>query len=39
MFSHVMLGSNDLARSKTFYDALLASLGGRPGSTSTTTAS
>ena len=31
MFSHVMLGSNDLARSKTFYDALLASVGGRPG--------
>ena len=22
MFSHVMLGSNDIARSKTFYDAL-----------------
>ena len=31
MFSHVMLGSNDLARSKKFYDALLGSLGGGPG--------
>ena len=31
MFSHVMVGSNDLARSKTFYDALFAALGGREG--------
>ena len=31
MFSHVMIGSNDLARSKTFYDALFAVLGGTPG--------
>ena len=31
MFSHVMLGSNDLARSQKFYDALLASVGGKPG--------
>lgn len=31
MFSHVMVGSNDLARSKAFYDALLAALGGKPG--------
>jgi catechol 2,3-dioxygenase-like lactoylglutathione lyase family enzyme len=31
MFSHVMIGSNDLARSKTFYDALLATLDGKPG--------
>jgi catechol 2,3-dioxygenase-like lactoylglutathione lyase family enzyme len=31
MFNHVMLGSNDIARSKTFYDALLAAIGGRPG--------
>ena len=31
MFSHVMIGSNDIARSKTFYDALLAAMGGEPG--------
>ena len=31
MFNHVMLGSNDIDRSKKFYDALLASLGGKPG--------
>ena len=31
MFSHIMLGSNDLDRSKTFYDALLGTLGVRPG--------
>ena len=31
MFSHVMVGSNDMARSKAFYDALLAALGGKPG--------
>ena len=31
MFSHVMIGSNDLARSRTFYDALLAAVGGEPG--------
>ncbi|TVV71749.1 VOC family protein [Sphingomonas solaris] len=31
MFSHVMLGSNDLDRSKTFYDALIGALGGKPG--------
>ena len=30
MFSHVMLGSNDIARSKSFYDATLAALGGKP---------
>jgi catechol 2,3-dioxygenase-like lactoylglutathione lyase family enzyme len=30
MFSHVTIGSNDLARSKTFYDALFAALGGKP---------
>ena len=28
MFSHVMVGRNDMARSKAFYDALLAALGG-----------
>lgn len=27
MFSHVMLGSNDIERSKKFYDAVLAVLG------------
>lgn len=31
MFSHVMIGSNDLARSKTFYDAIFLALGGQPG--------
>ncbi len=27
MFSHVMVGSNDIERSKRFYDAVLATLG------------
>lgn len=31
MFSHVMVGSSDLNRSKTFYDALFGALGGQPG--------
>lgn len=31
MFSHVMVGSNDIARSKKFYDALFVAMGGRPG--------
>ncbi len=31
MFSHMMVGSNDLDRSKRFYDALFTSVGGRPG--------
>ena len=31
MFSHMMVGSNDLDRSKTFYDALFIALGGRAG--------
>ena len=31
MFSHVMLGSNDLSRSKVFYDALIGVTGGKPG--------
>ena len=31
MFSHVMIGSNDIARSKQFYDALFAAMGGKPG--------
>ncbi len=33
MFSHMMVGSNDIARSKAFYDATFAALGGRPGIT------
>ncbi|VWB08137.1 glyoxalase [Burkholderia lata] len=31
MFSHVNLGSNDLARSRKFYDAVLAVVGAAPG--------
>jgi catechol 2,3-dioxygenase-like lactoylglutathione lyase family enzyme len=31
MFSHIMVGSNDIARSKTFYDALFGAIGGKPG--------
>ncbi len=31
VFSHVMIGSNDLDRSKRFYDALIATMGGEPG--------
>ena len=31
MFSHVMIGSNDIARSKVFYDALMSATGGKPG--------
>lgn len=31
MFSHMMVGSNDIERSKSFYDALFASIGGKPG--------
>jgi catechol 2,3-dioxygenase-like lactoylglutathione lyase family enzyme len=33
MFSHVMVGSNDIERSKKFYDALFGALGGKPGIT------
>ena len=29
MFSHVMIGSNDLDRSQRFYDAVLGALGGQ----------
>lgn len=32
MFSHVMVGSNDIPRSKQFYDALFGAMGGKPGS-------
>jgi catechol 2,3-dioxygenase-like lactoylglutathione lyase family enzyme len=31
MFSHMMVGSNDIARSKRFYDALFVATGGRAG--------
>jgi catechol 2,3-dioxygenase-like lactoylglutathione lyase family enzyme len=30
VFSHVMVGSNDLERSKTFYDAIFGAIGARP---------
>ena len=30
MFSHVMIGSNDIERSRKFYDAVLGTLGARP---------
>jgi catechol 2,3-dioxygenase-like lactoylglutathione lyase family enzyme len=32
MYSHMMVGSNDIDRSKTFYDALFVAMGGRGGS-------
>ncbi len=31
MYSHMTVGSNDLARSQKFYDALFGALGGTPG--------
>jgi len=31
MFTHVMIGSNDLERARGFYDATFAALGGEPG--------
>jgi catechol 2,3-dioxygenase-like lactoylglutathione lyase family enzyme len=31
MFTHVVIGSNDLERAKEFYDATFAALGGGPG--------
>ncbi len=31
MFSHIMIGSNDIARSKKFYDALFTAMGAQPG--------
>lgn len=31
MFSHVMIGTNDLSRAKAFYDAVLGTLGVAPG--------
>jgi catechol 2,3-dioxygenase-like lactoylglutathione lyase family enzyme len=30
MFSHMMVGSNDIHRSKEFYDALFGAVGGKP---------
>ena len=33
MYSHMMVGSNDLDKAKTFYDALFTSIGGREGIT------
>jgi catechol 2,3-dioxygenase-like lactoylglutathione lyase family enzyme len=35
MFSHIMVGSNDIARSKKFYDALFAAIGATPGTEDT----
>ncbi len=31
MFSHVMIGSNDIDRSKKFYDAVFGAMGAKPG--------
>ncbi|RIV82995.1 VOC family protein [Aurantiacibacter xanthus] len=31
MYSHMMVGSNDLEKSKTFYDAVFTAIGGAPG--------
>ena len=31
MFSHIMVGANDVAESKRFYDAILGALGYEPG--------
>lgn len=31
MFSHVMVGSNDIARSKRFYDAIFGAVAAKPG--------
>ena len=31
MFSHMMVGANDIQESKTFYDAVLGTLGHEPG--------
>ena len=32
MFSHIMIGTNDLDRAKSFYDSLLGTLGVKPAS-------
>ncbi|MGV1761707.1 VOC family protein [Rhizobium sp. A22-96] len=31
MFTHIMIGSNDLERARAFYDATFLALGGKPG--------
>ncbi|CAG22326.1 VOC family protein [Photobacterium profundum] len=31
MFSHIMVGANDIQQSKTFYDAILGAMGYEPG--------
>lgn len=31
MFSHIMIGANDIQESKKFYDAILGELGHKPG--------
>ena len=31
MYSHMMVGSNDIDRSKAFYDATFSAIGGKPG--------
>ncbi|MVA37776.1 VOC family protein [Agrobacterium vitis] len=31
MFTHIMIGSNDLERARIFYDATFTALGGKPG--------
>ncbi len=31
MFTHIMVGSNDIARSRKFYDALFVAIGGTAG--------
>lgn len=31
MFTHVVVGSNDLQKSKAFYDAVFGAIGGNPG--------
>lgn len=31
MFSHIMIGTNDLEKSKKFYDAVLGTIGVKPG--------
>lgn len=33
MYSHMMVGANDLEKSKTFYDAVFGALGAKPGFT------
>ena len=33
MYSHIMVGSNDIARSKKFYDALFTAMGAEAGTT------